>query len=320
MAKTVEGLRHRGHILEVVHPGRFNTYPCPTYSDIKLAFKPGHKLTSILNSFSPEAIHIPVEGPIGLAGRRYCLNLKVSFTTAFMTKFPEYIQNRFKVSPNLLYSLYRWFHRPASKTMVSTPGLKQELEKKGFKNLFFWERGVDHNLFRPRDKTIFDYPRPIAMYMGRVAIEKNIRAFLDLALEGTKVIIGDGPALKELKVAYPETIFLGRKTGQDLAIHLAGADVFVFPSLTDTFGIVLLEAMACGIPVAAYPVVGPKDLVIHGQIGWLDQDLGQAVQKALTMDPVKCRQHALNFTWARSLDQFESNLVPFSFPRTNYST
>jgi glycosyltransferase involved in cell wall biosynthesis len=193
--------------------------------------------------------------------------------------------------------------------MVSTPGLKQELEAKGFKNLVFWGRGVDHTLFYPRDKGILDFPRPIAMYMGRVAVEKNIQAFLDLNLEGTKVVIGDGPALNSMKEKYPETKFLGRKTGEDLAVHLAAADVFVFPSLTDTFGIVLLEAMASGLPVAAYPVVGPRDVVVHGKTGWLDHDLGQAIRKALTLDPRACRQYALNFTWSKSLEQLESNLV-----------
>ncbi len=308
LERMVRELSARGDRVEVVHPGRFRTMPCPTYPDIRLALRPGPKLSSILAAFQPEAIHIPVEGPIGLAGRRYCLRHQLRFTTSFMTKFPEYIRDRFKIPPALLYRLFRWFHAPASRTMVSTPGLKQELESKGFQDLVFWSRGVEHELFRPRQGRVLDVARPVSMYMGRVAVEKNIQAFLDLDLPGTKVVIGDGPALKSLQDRHPEALFLGRKTGQDLAVHLADADVFVFPSLTDTFGIVLIEAMACGVPVAAYPVVGPKDLVVHGTTGWLDNNLQTAVEKALDMDPQACRDHALQFTWERSVEQFRSNL------------
>jgi len=309
LGRMVQELTSRGDRVDVVHPGRFRTMPCPTYPDIRLALRPGPGLARILDAFQPQAVHIPVEGPIGLAGRRYCLKNGLRFTTSFMTKFPEYVRDRFKIPPQLLYRLFRWFHRPASRTMVSTPSLKQELEDRGFHNLAFWSRGVDHELFRPREKGLLDVPRPVSMYMGRVAVEKNIQAFLGLELSGTKVVIGNGPALATLQRAYPQALFLGRKTGEDLARHLADADVFVFPSLTDTFGIVLIEAMACGVPVAAYPVVGPKDVVVHGSTGWLDKDLGTAVREALGMDPRACRDHALQFTWQRSVDQFRSNLV-----------
>lgn len=310
--RMAQELSAGGDRVEVVHPGLFQTIPCPTYPDIRLALRPGPRLSEILEEFQPQSIHIPVEGPIGLAGRRYCLRHGLRFTTSFMTKFPEYIQDRFKLPPQFLYRLFRWFHGAAARTMVSTPSLKQDLESKGFGNLVFWGRGVDHELFRPRGERVLDVPRPVSMYMGRVAVEKNIQAFLDLDLPGTKVAIGDGPALRTLQKAYPQALFLGRKTGEDLACHLADADVFVFPSLTDTFGIVLIEAMACGVPVAAYPVVGPKDVVLHGSTGWLDQDLQTAVDRALGMDPQACRDHALQFTWARSVEQFRKNLVSFA--------
>ncbi len=239
------GLRKRGHHLEVAHPERFRTFPCPTYPEIRLALRPMPQLFSILDSFGPEAVHIPVEGPLGLAGRRYCRKRKLAFTTSFMTKFPEYIQERFRIPASMLYPLFRWFHRPAARVMVSTPSLKKELEERGFRNLVFWTRGVDHELFRPREKTALDVERPVSMYMGRVAVEKNVEAFLRLELSGTKVVIGDGPALEHLRKAYPDALFLGRKTGEDLALEL-----------------------------------NPRD----------------------------CREHALRFTWERSIDQFESHL------------
>jgi glycosyltransferase involved in cell wall biosynthesis len=308
--QTVEaGLRQRGHNMEVAHPERFRTFPCPTYPEIRLALRPMPQLVRILDAFCPEAVHIPVEGPLGLAGRRYCRRRKLAFTTSFMTKFPEYVQERFRLPASMLYPLFRWFHRPAARVMVSTPSLKKELEERGFRNLVYWSRGVDHELFRPREKTALDVDRPVAMYMGRVAVEKNVEAFLRLELPGTKVVIGDGPALEHLREAYPEALFLGRKTGEDLAVHLAAADVFVFPSLTDTFGIVLLEAMACGLPVAAFPVVGPVDVVEPGRTGWLDWDLQKAVHRALELNPRDCREHALRYTWKRSIDQFESHLA-----------
>lgn len=311
LQRTMSLLRNRGHEISVVHPGLFKTMPCPSYPEIRLAVRPFAKLAAMLDAFSPEAIHIPVEGPLGLAGRRYCLKRRLPFTTAFMTKFPEYVWDRCRIPPAWTYALLRRFHKPAGRTMVSTPGLKAELEARGFSDLVYWSRGVDHELFRPRQKDWLDLPSPVAMYMGRVAVEKNIEAFLRLELPGSKVVIGDGPALKGLSRSFPETIFLGRKTGEDLARHLAAADVFVFPSLTDTFGIVLLEAMACGLPVAAYPVVGPRDVVVHGVTGWLDWDLTRAVEQALRLDPADCREHALGFTWDRSADQFLSNLVSY---------
>ena len=307
--RMVAGLRARGHELLVLHPGLFASLPCPTYPEIRLAVLPGRRLARLLDDFDPDAVHIPAEGPLGLAGRTWCLRRGQPFTTAFMTRFPDYVRLRTGLPPALTYRLLRWFHGPATRTMVSTPTLRRELTALGFANLALWGRGVDTDLFRPRPKDRLDLPRPLAVYMGRVAVEKNIEAFLDLDLPGGKAVIGDGPALARLRARYPETAFLGRKTGLDLAEHLAAADVFVFPSRTDTFGIVLIEAMACGVPVAAYPVMGPVDVVRDGVSGALDQDLGRAVRRALDLDPADCREYALGFSWEKSVQQFEANLA-----------
>lgn len=308
--RMVEGLKGRGHEVLVIEPGLFRTLPCPTYPDIPLSVLPGRKLARMLDEFGPRAVVAPTEGPLGLAARNLCVRRGLPFTTAFMTRFPEYVRMRSGLPEGAVYRLMRWFHAPAARTLVATPSLRRELEGRGFRNLAFWSRGVDTDLFKPRDKAILDVPRPLAMYMGRVAVEKNIEAFLKLDLPGSKAVIGDGPSLERLRRSYPDVLFLGRKTGLDLAEHLAAADVFVFPSLTDTFGVVLIEAMACGLPVAAFPVTGPEDVVVQGRTGWLDRDLGRAVRRALDMDPERCRARAMEFTWERSLDQFEAGLAP----------
>lgn len=307
--RMVAGLENRGHEVRVIQPGHFKTVPCPTYPDIPLSILPGRKISKMLDIFQPDAVMVPTEGPIGLASRNHCVRRGLPFTTAFMTRFPEYVNMRTRIPENAVYKLMRWFHRPAAKTLVATPSLKADLENRGFDNLDFWSRGVDTKLFRPREEDAINAPRPLAMYMGRVAVEKNIEAFLTIDMPGSKAVIGDGPALERLRREYPDIQFLGRKTGLDLAVHLAAADVFVFPSRTDTFGVVLIEAMACGLPVAAYPVTGPQDVVIHGETGWLDKDLGRAVRKALKLDPARCRAHAMEFTWERSVDQFEAGLI-----------
>lgn len=308
--RMVEGLKGRGHEVLVIEPGLFRTLPCPTYPDIPLSVLPGRKLARMLDEFGPRAVVAPTAGPLGLAARNLCVRRGLPFTTAFMTRFPEYVRMRSGLPEGAVYRLMRWFHAPAARTLVATPSLRRELEGRGFRNLAFWSRGVDTDLFKPRDKAILDVPRPLAMYMGRVAVEKNIEAFLKLDLPGSKAVIGDGPSLERLRRSYPDVLFLGRKTGLDLAEHLAAADVFVFPSLTDTFGVVLIEAMACGLPVAAFPVTGPEDVVVQGRTGWLDRDLGRAVRRALDMDPERCRARAMEFTWERSLDQFEAGLAP----------
>ncbi len=309
LSRMVQGLEERGHEVQVIHPGLFKTLPCPTYPDIRLAVLPYRKLARLVDQFRPQAVHLPVEGPLGLAGRRFCRKRGFLFTTSITTRFPGYIQMRFHLPASWFYAAMRRFHGPAKKTMIAAPSFMAELRQRGFKNLVYWTRGVELDLFKPRPKTALSGKRPINIYLGRVAVEKNLDAFLSLDLPGSKAIIGDGPALEELTRRYQEVNFLGRKTGLDLAVHLAAADVFVFPSLTDTFGVVLIEAMACGLPVAAFPVTGPLDVVLPGRTGWLDRDLKKAVEKALTMDPEKCRAHALGFSWSRSLDQFEANLA-----------
>lgn len=312
LGRMVEGLGARGHEVLVLHPGLFRTMPCPTYPEIRLSLLPGKRLGRMLDEFAPDAVVIPAEGTLGLAARNHCVKRGWPFTTAFMTKFHEYVRLRSGIPEAWTLRALRWFHNPASATMVSTPTLQKVLECHGFGPLRHWSRGVETDLFKPRDKAAIDAPRPISLYMGRVAVEKNLEAFLDLHLPGTKVVIGDGPSLESLRRKYPEVRFLGRKTGLDLAIHLEAADVFVFPSRTDTFGIVLIEAMACGVPVAAYPVMGPRDVVVHGTTGWLDGDLGRAVRLALDMDPAACRAEALKYTWDNSVTQFLDNLSPIA--------
>jgi glycosyltransferase involved in cell wall biosynthesis len=217
---------------------------------------------------------------------------------------------RFGIPSRLIFNLLRWFHHAASRVMISSVPLKDELEKRGFANAVIWPRGVDTDLFRPRDKRFLPDPRPIFMYVGRVAVEKNIEIFLKLDLPGTRYVVGDGPALARLKSAYPRTRFVGAKTGLELARHFAAADVFVFPSLTDTFGIVMLEAMACGVPVAGYPVRGPADIVQEGVTGCLGNNLGEAALRALDLNPDACRKFATQFSWEESADRFVENLVP----------
>ena len=310
MTRTAAGLEERGHRVQVIHPGLFPTVPCPTYPDIRLAVGPFAKLSKLLDQFRPQAIHLAVEGPLGLAGRRYCHKRGLPFTTSITTRFPEYIELRTGLPAPWLYKGMLWFHRPAARVMIAAPSFLAELGQKGFTNLVPWSRGVELDLFKPGPKTGLPGRRPIAVYLGRVAVEKNIEAFLELNLPGSKTVIGDGPALEELKAKHPEVNFLGRKTGPELAGCLAAGDVFVFPSLTDTFGVVLIEAMACGLPVAAFPVTGPKDVVVHGRTGWLDEDLEAAVTKALAMDPMACREQALTYSWPRAVELFEANLAP----------
>ena len=309
----IPALEARGHTVIVIHPGLFPGVPCPTDSEIKLAVFFVRKLTCLLEEFGPETIHIMIEGPIGLAGRHYCLKRGLPFTATFSSKFPEQISARLPIPECAIHLpvrwLLRWFHSKAVCTTVATPSLKRELEEQGFRNLVYWGRGVDPELFKPGSREIMDYPRPISLNVGRVAAEKNIEAFLDLKLPGTKVVIGDGPALAHLRRKYPDARFLGRKTGKDLSQHMAAADLFVFPSLTDTFGVVMIEAMACGLPVAAFPVTGPRDIVVHGQTGWLDNDLQTAAEKAFKIDPKRCREHAMKFTFEKCCNQFEAILV-----------
>jgi len=314
VVRTLGALRREllgfGHDVVMITPERFTTIPCPTYAEIRLAVVPGFEVDRILTQFGPDAIHVATEGPLGYAARRFCRRRKLPFTTSFHTKFPDYIKARFGVPMRWTYALLRRFHGAASATMVATESIRRELEAQGFGRLKRWTRGVDMLSFRPMAKVEGQYPRPIFLYVGRVAVEKNLPAFLDLDLPGTKLVVGDGPARQELQQRYPNAHFLGRHEGEDLANLYGMSDVFVFPSQTDTFGLVMLEALASGLPVAAFPVAGPVDLVDGSGVGVLDWDLRNAAMRALEIDPVLCRSHAQQFTWTASAQQFVSNLHP----------
>lgn len=308
---TTRELRELGHELCLLVPGDFRTIPCPTYPSIRLALNPGPRLRRTLDEFQPDAIHIATEGPLGHAARRYCLKRGLPFTTSFHTQFPEYIRMRMPVPLAWSYAYLRRFHGPATRTLVPTESQRQRLIDRGFNNIVTWSRGVDTKIFKPaKDKSFFSQPRPIFMYMGRVAMEKNIEAFLKLALPGTKMVVGDGPDLVKLRECYPDVVFCGYKFGVELTQQLAAADVFVFPSLTDTYGLVMLEAMACGLPVAAFPVTGPIDVIRNGVTGILHEDLQQAVMQALELNPEDCIAFARSRSWRYCAEGFAANLEP----------
>ena len=309
MHQIVEELKAAGHDPHVLSTDGFITVPMPGYTSIKLALFPQRRVNRILDEMQPDAIHISTEGPLGAAARRYCIKRKLSFTTCYHTKFPEYIRARLPIPLSVGYAWIRNFHSAASRVMVSTPSLMKELEDRGFRNLVHWGKGVDTQLFRPRPKEHLEDKRPIFMYMGRVAVEKNIEAFLSLELPGTQYVVGDGPDLEMLKRRYPAK-FTGFLRGEPRAALLATADVFVFPSRTDTFGLVLLEAMAAGVPVAAFPVTGPKDVVLQGVTGYCDENLRQAALACLELDGDKCREYALRYSWKNAAEEFLRNMVP----------
>ncbi|OYQ33369.1 alpha-mannosyltransferase [Niveispirillum lacus] len=313
LTTTRAELERLGHKVEVIAPDRFRTIPMPTYPEIRLALAPGRRVRRMIEEAQPDAIHIATEGPLGFAARRYCLKRKLPFTTAYHTRFPEYVRDRAPVPLSLSYAFVRRFHAPAHSVMVATASIEADLEKRGFTNIRRWSRGVDTDLFHPGPKDLFAHlPRPVFISVGRVAVEKNIEAFLCLDLPGSKVVVGDGPQLAELKAKYPGVTFVGAKHGEDLARHYAAADVFVFPSRTDTFGLVLLEALASGLPVAAFPVPGPLDVIGDSPAGVLDTDLRAACLKAVGIDPALCRDHALRFSWSACAQQFLANLRPFT--------
>lgn len=305
------GLKERGHETVVIGPDRFSSIPCPTYPEIRLALAPGKKLAEFIENAMPAAIHIATEGPLGLAARRYCLKRNHPFTTAYHTRFPQYIYSRFRIPCAWSYRFLRWFHDPSSAIMVATQSIEDDLRARGFTRIRRWSRGVDTKMFHPRDKQFLTDPRPISLYVGRVAVEKNIDDFLSLDLSGTKYVVGDGPQMAHLQKRHPDVRFVGMKTGEDLARYYAAADVFVFPSRTDTFGLVLLEALASGVPVAAYPVAGPLDVIGGTDAGVLDEDLRVAVLEALRIPAETCRAHARRYSWAACTEQFIANLHPF---------
>lgn len=312
LTALVKELAVLGHSVTAITPDLFRTIPCPTYPEIRLAMGAGRAVGRLIEAAQPDAIHIATEGPLGYAARRYCLAQGLGFTTAFHTRFPDYLAARFSVPRGISYGLMRRFHAPSTGVMVATDSIRRDLAAHGFDNLRVWSRGVDAELYDParRDGALSHLPRPIFLTVGRVAVEKNLPAFLDLDLPGSKVVVGDGPMLGTVRRRYPGTHFLGRREGIELASLYASADVFVFPSRTDTFGLVLLEALASGVPVAAYPVPGPLDVIGDSEAGVLDEDLGRAARAALGIDPPRCRAHALRFTWANCASQFVENLWP----------
>jgi glycosyltransferase involved in cell wall biosynthesis len=309
LAQTAAWLGRFGHEVRLVAPRDFRTIPCPSYPEIRVAINPMRRLASSIEAFRPQAVHIATEGPLGLAARRYCVRRGLRFTTSYHTQFPQYLRSRWPIPLWLSYAALRWFHAAGHACMVSTKSLHASLVARGFKNLVRWQRGVDTELFRPRSKDFLRLPRPIAAYVGRVAVEKNIDAFLRMPWRGSKVVIGDGPERARLQSQFPEAVYTGFRHGEDLASHLAAADVLVFPSLTDTFGLVNLEAMACGVPVAAFPVTGPIDVVQDGVTGALDADLARAAERALRLDPLACREYALRSSWDACTREFEGNLI-----------
>jgi glycosyltransferase involved in cell wall biosynthesis len=297
-----------GADISFLTPEGFPSLAVPTYPGLRVALPNRREIAARIAAAAPDAIHIATEGPVGWAVRAYCRRRKLAFTTSYTTRFPEYIAVRSIIPSWLSYAVLRHFHAAAAMTMVATASLRQELSARGFGKLGTWGRGVDTDLFKPDDAIALDLPRPVFMTMGRVAVEKNLEAFLCLNLPGTKVVIGDGPQKSELEHRHPEVKFLGEKTGKDLTSHLAAADVFVFPSLTDTFGVVQLEALACGTPVAAFPVTGPLDVIADHPVGALDTDLHSACMRALGISRDLCRSFALERSWESSARQFIGNL------------
>lgn len=305
LEQTAIALREEGVAqLEFLTPQGFRTLPMPTYPDIKLALASWGAIARRIEASGAEHIHIATEGPIGFATRRYCLTHKRIFTTSYHTRFPEYIAQRIPIPERWTYAALRRFHAPAAAVLVPTATIRDELTRRGFARVEVWSRGVDHQLFRPRATSVLNLPRPIFLCVGRVAVEKNLNALLALKLPGSTVIVGDGPARAALQRQYPHAHFLGSRSGEALAEIFASADVFVFPSRTDTFGIVLIEALASGLPVAAFPVAGPLDVIGDSGAGVLSEDLGGACMAALQIPRAVARAHSLQFTWSESARQF----------------
>lgn len=289
-------------------PSQFRTLPCPTYPEIRLALTTPGTIARHIEAAQADFIHIATEGPIGLMTRQYCRKRKRPFTTSYHTRFPEYLSARLPVPESWGYAFQRRFHNSGAGLFVAAPSVEDDLKARGFARMMRWTRGVDVDLFKPRNVRLFG-EQPVFLYVGRVAVEKNIKAFLDLDLPGRKVVVGGGPQAAELARRYPDTLFTGPKQGEDLAKAYASADAFVFPSLTDTFGLVLLEALACGVPVAAFPAHGPKDVLTDPAAGVIDTDLRAAALRALELDRGAARALALNYSWENSAQQFVDNVL-----------
>jgi len=323
LTMMAEAAKSLGVEVSFLTPESFRTFAMPSYRDLRLALPYPAKIARLIADARPDSIHLATEGPIGVLVRRYCRNQGLPFTTSFHTRFPEYISARLPVPESWIWAALRWFHGPSQAVMAATPALAAELRVRGFRNVVLWPRGVDAGQFHPRAVDL-GLPRPVFLCVGRVAVEKNLEAFLDLDLPGSKVIVGDGPARAALARKYPQAMFLGARQGEALAEAYAGADVFVFPSKTDTFGLVLLEALASGLPVAAFPVTGPRDVIGTAPVGALNDDLRVACLSALHISPQACLDFAAKHTWEASARIFiehigdvraidpESDAVPFA--------
>ena len=308
LTMTAEAAKSFGVDITFLTPQSFRTFAMPSYPDLRLALPSGAKIARLIQAAQPDSIHIATEGPIGLLVRRHCRKNGVPFTTSFHTRFPEYVSARLPVRESWVWRALRAFHRGSRAVMVATPALANELRARGFRNIVLWPRGVDTRLFHPRAIDL-GVPRPVFLCVGRVAVEKNLEAFLELDLPGTKVIVGDGPARAGLMRKYPQANFLGARQGEELAKTYAAADVFVFPSKTDTFGLVLLEALACGVPVAAFPVTGPRDVLGSASVGALNDDLRQACLAALRIPRQECAKFAAGHSWDTSARAFIENMA-----------
>jgi glycosyltransferase involved in cell wall biosynthesis len=314
LTALAEASRSRGDTLAFLTPEAFRTVPLPTYPDICIALPSLRAIEARMAELRPDAIHIATEGPIGFFVRRYCRKRNLPFTTSFHTRFPEYVSARLPIPEAWVWAWLRRFHAAGRGVMAATPALARELTARGFEDVMLWPRGVDTELFRPRAGADIGLPRPIFLSVARLAVEKNLEAFLSLDLPGTKVVVGDGPHRETLRRRFPDAVFLGGKKGEELATIYAAADVFVFPSRTDTFGLVLLEALASGVPVAAFPVMGPRDVIGDAPVGVLDADLGRACMMALTLSRDHCRAFASAMTWEESARRFSAHLRSVAGP------
>jgi glycosyltransferase involved in cell wall biosynthesis len=308
LTTMAEAARALGAEVDFLTPLSFRTFAMPSYRDLRVALPRPAKIARLIADSNPDSIHIATEGPIGLLVRRYCRKHELQFTTSFHTRFPDYVSARAPVPESWVWSTLRWFHGASQAVMAATPALANELRGRGFRNVVLWPRGVDTTLFRPRDVDLCQ-PKPVFVCVGRVAVEKNLEAFLELDLPGSKVIVGDGPARFALQQKYPDAVFLGALQGEALAEVYAAADVFVFPSKTDTFGLVLLEALASGLPVAAFPVTGPRDVIGAAPVGVLDEDLRKACLEALNIPAQACVDFAAKHTWEASAQAFIDNMA-----------
>jgi len=315
LVTTCAELERRGHPVTVIAPDQYRTIACPTYPEIRLALTGARAIGARIAAARADAVHIATEGPLGLAARRWCVARGVPFTTAYHTQFPAYVAGRTRLPEAMLWRYIRWFHAPSAAIMAATPTLRRELAAHGLPHTRAWGRGVDLDAFSPSAAPPAIYanlPRPILLNVGRIAVEKNLRAFLCADVPGSKVVVGEGPMRAELQRRHPDVTWLGALHGSALVGAYAGADAFVFPSRTDTFGLVMAEALSCGTPVAAFPVAGPID-VLSDEVGCMDEDLEVAIAAALTRDRTVCAAYARRFSWSRSADQFLAALSPLDF-------